>query len=145
MSLILNHCLLTYIGGIIIGSFVSKLFGRRMCMFIMSLWTMVATTIVITSTTPNQIMGGRVLNYIYIGMELAVVPIYQSEIAPEMARGFVVGTYQLSLTVGGLVINAVARGTGLINGASAYRIPFGLFYVVPTIVASCMWLVPEVR
>jgi MFS transporter, SP family, sugar:H+ symporter len=32
-------------------------------------------------------------------MELAVVPIFQSEITPKQARGFIVGTYQISLFV----------------------------------------------
>ena len=32
-------------------------------------------------------------------MELAVVPVFQSEITPKHARGFVVGTYQISLFV----------------------------------------------
>lgn len=36
---------------------------------------------------------------VYVGMELSVVPVFQSEIVPTAARGFVVGTYQLSLTV----------------------------------------------
>lgn len=36
---------------------------------------------------------------VYIGMELAVVPIYQSEIVPARSRGFVVSTYQTSVIV----------------------------------------------
>lgn len=68
-------------------------------MFVMSLWALVAVTIVITSTSRDQILAGRVCNYIYTGMELAVVPIFQSEIAPSKVRGFVVGTYQMSLLV----------------------------------------------
>ncbi|KAI8233091.1 hypothetical protein K4K54_010974 [Colletotrichum sp. SAR 10_86] len=91
---------LPYIGfgiGILIGSSVSKRFGRRMCMFSMSVWSCIATTVIMTSKSRDQILGARILAYIYIGMELAVVPIYQSEITPQCARGFVVGTYQLSL------------------------------------------------
>lgn len=82
----------------------------------MSIWALVAATIVITSRTPTQILVARVLNCkssktrdiascliwpadIYIGMELAVVPVFQSEITPKHARGFVVGTYQISLFV----------------------------------------------
>lgn len=49
------------------------------------------------------------------------------------------------LQIGGLVINSVARGTGSNKDNSAWRIPFGLFYVVPVIVASLIWFVPEVR
>jgi hypothetical protein len=37
---------------------------------------------------------------IYIGMELSVVPVFQSEIAPTQVRGFMVGTYQLTIVVG---------------------------------------------
>ncbi|KAF5510567.1 High-affinity glucose transporter ght2 [Colletotrichum siamense] len=91
---------LPYIGfgiGILIGSSVSKRFGRRMCMFSMSVWSCIATTVIMTSKSRDQILAARILAYIYIGMELAVVPIYQSEITPQCARGFVVGTYQLSL------------------------------------------------
>jgi len=88
-----------FAAGIILGSWISKHYGRRMCMFTMSVWALVGATIVITSKTRDQIMAGRILNYLYIGMELSVVPIFQSEIAPARARGFIVGTYQLSLTV----------------------------------------------
>jgi SP family sugar:H+ symporter-like MFS transporter len=90
-----------------------------MCMFTMSLWAIITATIAITSKHPSQILAARVLNCklhcrpaqldsskrtninidIYIGMELAVVPIYQSEITPEKSRGFVVATYQISLYV----------------------------------------------
>lgn len=48
--------------GIIIGSWVSKHFGRRMCVFVMSCWALVAVTIVITSKSRDQILAGRVLN-----------------------------------------------------------------------------------
>ncbi|KAH8883692.1 general substrate transporter [Thozetella sp. PMI_491] len=90
----------TYLGqafGVILGSYVSRRYGRRMCMFSMSILALVCATIVITSKTRNQILAGRVLNYIYIGMELSVVPVFQSEITPQQARGFIVGTYQTSL------------------------------------------------
>ncbi|KAF0325277.1 vegetative cell wall protein gp1 [Colletotrichum asianum] len=137
---------LPYIGfgiGILIGSSVSKRFGRRMCMFSMSVWSCIATTVIMTSKSRDQILAARILAYIYIGMELAVVPIYQSEITPQCARGFVVGTYQLSLAVGGLVVNVVARGTGSLNSSAAYLIPYGLFYLVPLIVIAGIWFVPE--
>lgn len=95
-------------------------------------------------------------------MELAVVPVFQSEITPRRARGFIVGTYQTSLNVslssstehndlsnrvqiGGLIMNLIARGTGSMESAAAYRIPFGLFFIVPTFVASCVLFIPEVR
>lgn len=35
----------------------------------------------------------------YVGMELAVVPVFQSEIVPKQVRGIIVETYQLMLYV----------------------------------------------
>ncbi|KAJ0367919.1 hypothetical protein COL26b_011089 [Colletotrichum chrysophilum] len=91
---------LNYIGfaaGVIIGSLVSARWGRRWCMFGMSAWAVIPATIALTSSTREQIMAARILNYIYVGMELAVVPVYQSEIVPSEIRGFAVGSYQFSL------------------------------------------------
>ncbi|CZT46600.1 related to RGT2-Sensor of high external glucose concentrations [Rhynchosporium secalis] len=91
---------LNYIGfgvGVIVGSLVSGGYGRRMCMFTMSCYALITATIAVTSTTREQILAARVLNYVYIGMELAVVPVFQSEIVPAPVRGLAVGSYQFSL------------------------------------------------
>lgn len=54
-----------------------------------------------------------------------------------------VGSYQLSLAVGGLVINSVCYATSDLPDNRAWRIPLGLFYIVPTVVLSCIWFIPE--
>ncbi|GKT91121.1 sugar transporter [Colletotrichum tofieldiae] len=112
-------------------------------MFVMSVYALISATIVVTSTKKEQILMGRILNYVYIGFELSVVPVYQSEIVPAPVRGMIVGTYQLAIGLGGLVINSICRGTSSFQDSRAYRIPFGLFYVVPTIVICLIWLIPE--
>ncbi|CAH0027901.1 unnamed protein product [Clonostachys rhizophaga] len=137
----LNH--IGFAAGVIIGSFVSARWGRRMCMFIMSIYAIGIATIAVTSTNKHHIMTARVLNYIYVGMELAVVPAYQSEIVPAPVRGFVVGTYQLALIMGGLVINCVCLGTSTLSGDKSWRIPLGLFYIIPVIISTCIWFLPE--
>ncbi|WYZ41399.1 hypothetical protein EsH8_V_000294 [Colletotrichum jinshuiense] len=137
---------LNYIGfavGLVLGSLTSARFGRRTTMFVMSVYALVSATIVVTSTKKEQILVGRILNYVYIGFELSVVPVYQSEIVPAPVRGMVVGTYQLAIGLGGLVINSICRGTSSFQDSRAYRIPFGLFYVIPSIVISLIWFIPE--
>lgn len=49
-------------------------------MFSMSVYALCTATIAVTSFHREQIMAARVLNYIYVGMELGVVPTFQSEI-----------------------------------------------------------------
>ncbi|UQC85499.1 sugar transporter [Colletotrichum lupini] len=137
---------LNYIGfaaGLVIGSLTSARFGRRTTMIVMSVYALISATVVVTSTTKEQILVGRILNYVYVGFELAVVPVYQSEIVPAPVRGMVVGTYQLSIGLGGLVINSICRGTSSFQDSRAYRIPFGLFYVIPSIVLALIWFIPE--
>lgn len=48
--------------GVVVGSWVSKHWGRRMCMFTMSIWAIICATIVITSKTKEQILVARILN-----------------------------------------------------------------------------------
>jgi hypothetical protein len=49
-------------------------------MLSMSAYALVTATITITSRSRDQILAARILNYVYVGMELAVVPTFQSEI-----------------------------------------------------------------
>jgi MFS family permease len=76
-------------------------------------------------------------------MELSVIPVFQSEIMPAPVRGFAVGSYQMSIGLGGLIINSVCRGTSTLTTNAAWRIPMGLYYIVPTIVGSSVWFIPE--
>ena len=112
-------------------------------MFCMSLWAMVSATVLVSATTREQALVGRILNYGYIGIELSTCPPFQAEIVPAPIRGFAVGTYQTSLLMGGIIINSVCRGTSELTTNASWRIPLGLFYIVPTIVASCIWFIPE--
>lgn len=89
------------------------------------------------------------------------MPIFQAEMVPPASRGFIVATYQISLMVrsharnlgdcsltqmqtGGLVVNCIARGTSSLSSNAAWQIPLGLFYLVPSVVAALIWLIPEV-
>lgn len=102
------------------------------------------------------------------------MPIFMSEIMPAPIRGITVGSYQFSLVVcseplttfsfiylfqigthrpsrtdpsqqtGGLIVNCIARGTSTMTTNAAWRIPMGLFFVVPTIIIGCVWFIPEV-
>ena len=93
---------LTYIGfafGLVTGNILSRRYGRKKTFFIMCMWALVGAIILVTSQHKEQMLVGRIVAYIYIGMELALVPVLQSELTPAPVRGFVVGTYQSGLLV----------------------------------------------
>lgn len=54
-------------------------------MFTMSVYALITATITVTSNSPAQIMAARILNYVYVGMELSVVPVFQAEIGMDTA------------------------------------------------------------
>jgi SP family sugar:H+ symporter-like MFS transporter len=62
---------------------------------------------------------------------------------PAPARGLIVGTYQFSLALGGWIINLVCRSTSFLPDSRAWRIPLCLFYIIPTIIATGIFFIPE--
>ncbi|CDO92667.1 unnamed protein product [Kluyveromyces dobzhanskii CBS 2104] len=129
--------------GLICGSLISSRFGRKICVLSMSLYALIPATIGLTSGSKEQILCARVFNYIFIGMEMAVIPVFQAEIVPPNTRGFFVGAFQLSLNIGGLVIHIITNSTAHIENTSAWRIPLGLYYIFPSIIASLVMFIPE--
>ncbi|ROW08386.1 hypothetical protein VMCG_03098 [Cytospora schulzeri] len=137
---------LPYVGfafGLASGNYISRRFGRRICIFTMCMWALIAAIILVTSNTKAQLLVGRVIAYIYIGMSLAVVPVLQSELVPAPVRGLVVGTYQSGLLVGTLIAAVVCRRTSTLQTESSFRIPLGLMFIVPAILSVGIWYMPE--
>jgi hypothetical protein len=46
---------------------------------------------------------------------------------------------------GSLIVNSVCRGTSGLPGNEAWKIPFGLFFVIPVVVMVLIFGIPEVR
>lgn len=137
---------LNYIGfavGIVTGSIISARLGRRAVMYAMCGWALVGAIILVTAQHREQILAGRVVVYVYIGMELAVVPVFQSELVPSRVRGFVVGSYQSGLLFGQLLASLVCRGTSTIDGNNSWRVPMGLLFIIPSIVGCGAFFMPE--
>jgi MFS transporter, SP family, sugar:H+ symporter len=80
LSLLNSLTYATQVIGVILGGFIGRKFGRRMSFWVMSFWAVLAATLVVTAKTKEQVLIGRIINYIYIGQELATVPVMQSEI-----------------------------------------------------------------
>ncbi|KAH7141279.1 hypothetical protein B0J13DRAFT_503559 [Dactylonectria estremocensis] len=95
--------------GVILGNRLTEKYGRRFTVRFMCCWTIICTTVIITSRSRDQMMAGRALNYLYIGMELACIPLYQAEITPLQVRGAMVATYNTALVAGSLIMSLSPR------------------------------------
>lgn len=71
------------------------------------------------------------------------VPLYQSETAPKWLRGAIVGTYQLSITIGLLLAAIVNNATKARDDSGSYRIPVALQFVWSIILFTGALFLPE--
>ncbi|KFY81197.1 hypothetical protein V499_00023 [Pseudogymnoascus sp. VKM F-103] len=133
----------TQLIGVFIGSWVSNRYGRRWCILLMNIYALGSTAVIISGTNRPQMLSGRSLHYVYLGMQLAVIPTFLVEISPAHLRGGMGVLYWLSIKCGGLLITGIVRVTSNMTDNSAWRIPIGLIFVIPIIVILLVWLIPE--
>ncbi|OKL60827.1 hypothetical protein UA08_03813 [Talaromyces atroroseus] len=129
--------------GVIVGNWISKHYGRRWCIFVMSIYALGSTSVIISAYNRPQILAGRTLHYVYLGMQLAVIPTFLAEIAPAHLRGGTGALYWLSIKCGGLLVTGIVRATSRDKGDIAWQLPIGLIMIFPAIVIALVWLIPE--
>jgi MFS family permease len=71
------------------------------------------------------------------------VPVYVSELAPPSKRGRVVGAQQWAITWGILIMFYISYGCSYINGAAAFRVPWGLQMIPAIFLFFALFLLPE--
>ncbi|EJT78520.1 hypothetical protein GGTG_03620 [Gaeumannomyces tritici R3-111a-1] len=74
--------LITYAFGVVLSSRLSERFGRRLVFLLMNSICATGAAVSYTSTTYGQILAGRMVLQVHIGMKAALVPIFMGELAP---------------------------------------------------------------
>lgn len=59
-------------------------------MLALSIWSIISATVIVSSFSKWQILVGRILFNGYLGMELAVLSVYQAEAVPTEVRSLYV-------------------------------------------------------
>lgn len=99
LSLLNSLNYIAEIFGVLIGGWIGRRYGRRISFWVMCGWAFVSAVLLVTAQTKEQILAGRMINYVYLGQELVTVPVFQAEICPSEIRGMIVGTYQMGTVV----------------------------------------------
>jgi MFS family permease len=86
---------------------------------------------------------GRLVSGLGIGSISAVLILYISEIAPREWRGFSIAGYQLSISVGICLANAVVTKTEMMFTRLAYYIPIGVLFSFATFLGMGIYCVRE--
>ena len=78
------------------------------------------------ATTQPTFIAGRFFAGLGVGLVSVQIPMYQAETLPAWIRGFIIGSYQLCITIGLLIAALVNFGTEDRNDSGSYRIPLAI-------------------
>ncbi|KAK0609083.1 putative glucose transporter HXT5, partial [Lasiodiplodia hormozganensis] len=145
--------------GLAIGALLSGLFGNRLGRvrtFLVAATTSIVGIVIQAASLPGhywQLMAGRIVTTVALGVVCNAVPAYQAECAPAAIRGALVNAYQCWLLVGALMANTANWGTYAWDSQWAYRLVIVLQLVVPVVLLvggawlpeSPRWLVGKER
>jgi MFS family permease len=93
--------------GSAIGGPLANRIGRKKTQQVLAIAFLLGTAIIVFAPSLTQIIIGRILQGIAAGGFAVAGPMYLAEVSPPANRGFYVGCYQLSVTLGILIAFAI--------------------------------------
>ncbi|EMC94000.1 hypothetical protein BAUCODRAFT_36470 [Baudoinia panamericana UAMH 10762] len=97
----------------------------------------------VASTSQPTFIAGRFFAGLGVGLISVQIPMYQAESLPKWIRGFVIGAYQLAITIGLLLAALVNYGTQNRTDSGSYRIPLAIQFAWSLILCFGMLALPE--
>ncbi|KAF2269297.1 general substrate transporter [Lojkania enalia] len=120
----------------IIAAPIADRLGRKLSIVFWNIIFCVGVIVQIATTyTWYQIALGRWVASLGVGGLSVLTPMYQSETAPRYVRGALVSCYQLFITLGIFVAYCINYGTESDRSARSWRLPMGIGFIWPTIMA----------
>lgn len=130
--------------GSLISGFVGNALGRIRTFQIASAISVVGVIIQATAVSSYwQIVAGRIVNSLALGIIANSVPAYLAETSPSKIRGTLVNCYQFSLGVGAVLVNTANWGMQDRADQWAYRMVIILQFICPIVLVAGSFFVPE--
>ncbi|KAL5337518.1 general substrate transporter [Aspergillus crustosus] len=129
--------------GALASGIIADMFGRRRSIQIGAVIWCIGSIITCASYSIGQLVAGRFINGVSVGICSAQVPVYVAELAQPSKRGTVVGAQQWAITWGILVMFYISYGSSFIDGAGAWRIPWGLQMIPAILLFFALFSLPE--
>jgi SP family galactose:H+ symporter-like MFS transporter len=140
LELIVSGVLAGAAVGALVGGRLADLFGRRRLLIVTAIIFAIGAVLCAAAPSVVDLIVGRVIIGLGIGLASGTVPVYISEISPAKERGWQVSLFQLAITVGILLAYLVDYLFASIQG---WRWMLGLAVVPAAIFALGMFFLPE--
>lgn len=122
---------------------ISDRIGRRPTIQFAAFWWIVGAAIQCSSQNMGQLIAGRVISGIGIGIGSSQIPVFISELSPKKIRGRLVGCFQWAVTWGILIMFYISFGCSYINGVGSFRIAWGIQMIPGIMLAIGMMFLEE--
>ncbi|KAK9327301.1 general substrate transporter [Lipomyces starkeyi] len=124
-------------GGSLVGALSSSFLGdrlsRKITMQIGAVLWCIGAVIQSASNGVPMLIVGRVIAGLCVGLTSALVPIYQSEIAPRKIRGRVVVFQSFAITCGITVQYFIEYGCSFLDSTASFRLPWAI-QIIPAVI-----------
>ena len=131
------------LAGSLIAPNFSDAFGRRVSLHLCACLWIIGAIIQCASQNVGMLVTGRVIAGMGIGFGSSTAPVYCSEVSPPKIRGTITGLFQLSVTVGIMVLFYIGYGCHFLDNAASFRITWGLQIVPGIFLLVCAFFLPE--
>lgn len=135
-------------GGSLVGAlaagFIADRLGRKMALQMACVIFVLGCAIVCSSQNVGQLIAGRIVNGLSIGICSSQVCVYLAELSPSAIRGRIVGIQQWSIEWGILIMYLICYGCAqTVEGPAAFRIAWGVQGVPAIVLFLALFCFPE--
>jgi MFS family permease len=130
-----------FLGAIMSGFFADR-YSRKWCIAMGSVWFIIGSTIQATSFGFAQLVVGRFVGGIGVGVLSSTAPMYISEIAPPNVRGAFLVLEGATIVIGIVIMFYITYATRHIPNDWSFRAPFTLQMAPCIILAITLWRLP---
>ncbi|KAK9384090.1 general substrate transporter [Kockiozyma suomiensis] len=134
-------------GGSFLGSLASGPFsdvvGRKYAIQVGAVIWIIGSAVQCSVQNTAQLICGRVISGVAIGICSAQVPVYISELSPKRIRGRLVGLFQWAVTWGIMIMFYISYGCSFIDGPASFRTAWGIQMVPGALLLSALFFFPE--
>ncbi|KAL4812470.1 general substrate transporter [Aspergillus spinulosporus] len=129
--------------GALCSGIITDWLGRRRAIQVGAVIWCIGSAITCSSFSIGQLVVGRFINGVSVGICSAQVPVYVSELAQPSKRGTVVGAQQWAITWGIMIMFYISYGSSYIDGPAAWRLPWGLQMIPAVFLFFALFFMPE--
>ncbi|KAJ4029065.1 hypothetical protein NW756_006185 [Fusarium oxysporum] len=131
------------LSGCIVTFFVGGRLGRRPTLWLAMSVLVIGATLQATAYGVPQMIVGRIIAGLGIGVNTATVPMYQAELCKSDVRGRLVTTEVLFTALGIAVAYFFAFGMDFVGGAVAWRLPIAAQTLPAILISIVLFGLPE--